>query len=65
MMLMACIHALYALAALSISSPPTLSRPTLTNDADSAARVMILEELRGYYRDLHDRNWTSIVTLAG
>jgi hypothetical protein len=23
---------------------------------------MILEELRGYYRDLHDRNWTSIVT---
>jgi hypothetical protein len=62
MMLMACIHALYALAPLSISSPLTLSRPTVTNDADSAARVMILEELRGYYRDLHDRNWTSIVT---
>lgn len=29
---------------------------------DSAASDRILEELRGYYRDLHDRNWTSIIT---
>lgn len=62
MMLTACIHALSALAALSMSGPSTLLRPVPTGNADSAARVMILEELRGYYRDLHDRNWTSIVT---
>ena len=29
---------------------------------DSAAVAMISEELRGFYRDLHDRNWTSIIT---
>jgi hypothetical protein len=62
MRLTTCIHALYALAALSTSGPSTVPRPIVTVDADSAARVMILEELRGYYRDLHDRNWTSIVT---
>jgi len=62
MMLTACIHALSTLAALSMSGASTLPRPVITGSADSAARVMILEELRGYYRDLHDRNWTSIVT---
>ncbi len=36
------------------------SRAPLHND--SAAVAMISEELRGYYRDLHDRNWTSIIT---
>jgi len=45
-----------------MSGASTLPRPVITGSADSAARVMILEELRGYYRDLHDRNWTSIVT---
>ena len=30
--------------------------------SDSIAHDRIREELRGYYRDLHDRNWTSIVT---
>jgi hypothetical protein len=29
---------------------------------DSAAIAMISEELRAFYRDLHDRNWTSIIT---
>ena len=29
---------------------------------DSAAVAMISEELRAFYRDLHDRNWTSIIT---
>src|SRR3954470_20586071 len=58
-----CIHVLYALAALARPGQPSsprrvspLSRP------DSAATALILEELRGYYRDLHDRNWTQIVT---
>ena len=59
MMILPCI---YALATLATSGSPALSEPIVTGNADSAARVMILEELRGYYRDLHDRNWTSIVT---
>jgi hypothetical protein len=29
---------------------------------DTVAVAMISEELRGFYRDLHDRNWTSIIT---
>ena len=29
---------------------------------DSAAIAAISEELRAYYRDLHDRNWTQIIT---
>jgi hypothetical protein len=29
---------------------------------DIAAVAMISEELRAFYRDLHDRNWTSIIT---
>lgn len=29
---------------------------------DSVAVAMISEELRAFYRDLHDRNWTSIIT---
>jgi hypothetical protein len=61
MMLTTC-HALYALAVLATSGSPWPPAAALTGGADSAARVMILEELRGYYRDLHDRNWTSIVT---
>ena len=35
------------------------SRPV---HGDSAAVAMISEELRAFYRDLHDRNWTSIIT---
>jgi hypothetical protein len=62
MMLTMYIQALYALAALSTSAPPALPPPSLTGSDDSVARVMILEELRGYYRDLRDKNWTSIVT---
>ncbi|MEP7065232.1 MAG: hypothetical protein ABI889_04295 [Gemmatimonadota bacterium] len=54
------LHVLLALARPSHCAAPTTCAPG--TDADSAAIVLILEELRGYYRDLHDRNWTSIVT---
>ena len=56
------LQALYALFAMSISGQHSASRVLSASDADSVASVYILEELRGYYRDLHDRNWTSIVT---
>ncbi|HEY2896373.1 MAG TPA: hypothetical protein VGJ12_04485 [Gemmatimonadaceae bacterium] len=59
---MACIRALYALAVVSSSGAPKLPGIAAASTSDSAARSGILEELRGYYRDLHDRNWTSIVT---
>ncbi len=62
MMLMTCVHALYALSALSLSGQSAVTRLALAGTADSAASVQILEELRGYYRDLHDRNWTAVVT---
>jgi len=62
MMLMLCIRALFALAVVSTSAPPALRAIAVASTSDSAARIGILEELRGYYRDLHDRNWTSIVT---
>jgi hypothetical protein len=39
---------------------PTTGAPASTSD--SASIAMIGEELRAYYRDLHDRNWSSIVT---
>lgn len=59
------MHALCALAA-ALHGPLQMSvqrsSSTRAVPRDSAATVMILEELRGYYRDLHDRNWTSIVT---
>jgi hypothetical protein len=58
-----CIHVVYAIAAFA---HPRQSSPALPGSrspaSDSAATVLILEELRGYYRDLHDRNWTQIVT---
>ena len=47
-----------ALAALSTTGAPGPA----ADSATSAATVAIAEELRAYYRDLHDRNWTSIVT---
>jgi len=62
MKLMTYVHALYALATMSASHPHAPLPMALPSGADSAARAQILEELRGYYRDLHDRNWTSIVT---
>ncbi|HSU94966.1 MAG TPA: hypothetical protein VLI43_14755 [Gemmatimonadaceae bacterium] len=62
MMLMRYVHTLYALAAVSTWHPSALRAIAPTSDADSASTVLILQELRGYYRDLHDRNWTSIVT---
>jgi hypothetical protein len=62
MMFTSCVHALYALSALLLPGQPAVLRFALSSSADSAATVQILEELRGYYRDLHDRNWTSIVT---
>lgn len=58
-----CIRALHVLLALGTSSHTAARAATVTTTAsDSAATVLILEELRGYYRDLHDRNWSSIVT---
>jgi hypothetical protein len=62
MMLMSGVRLLHALAFLAGSGPPVSQPIALPGNADSAARAMIFEELRGYYRDLHDRNWTSIVT---
>jgi hypothetical protein len=59
-----CLRALIALSALSPSSRLAPQRPAVvyTLRTDTAASVAIREELRAYYRDLHDRNWTSIVT---
>jgi hypothetical protein len=62
MMLTRYVHTLYALAALSTSHPHASPSSAPTSDADSATTVLILQELRGYYRDLHDHNWTAIVT---
>ena len=61
-MLMTCIPALYALAVLSSAGQSSPLHVALRSNADSAASAQILEELRGYYRDLHDHDWTSIVT---
>ncbi|HEV7703726.1 MAG TPA: hypothetical protein VGO46_05500 [Gemmatimonadaceae bacterium] len=47
-----------ALAAFSTTGAPGPA----TDSATTAAVVAIGDELRAYYRDLHDRNWTSIVT---
>jgi hypothetical protein len=59
-----CLHAIFALSTLPLMgrSPSHPSPVAHTFRADSAASVAILDELRAYYRDLHDRNWTSIVT---
>jgi hypothetical protein len=64
MTLALCFRALFALSALSPSGQlaSQSGQVVYTRRADSAASVVILEELRAYYRDLHDRNWTSIVT---
>jgi len=65
MTLLTRIHALCAVwAALHapLHSPVQRSSSARAAPHDSAATALILEELRGYYRDLHDRNWTSIVT---
>lgn len=64
MKVMTCFRTLCALSALQLSARPASSGPPAAHAlaADSAASNLILEELRGYYRDLHDRNWTSIVT---
>jgi hypothetical protein len=65
MTLLTRIHALCAVwAALHapLHSPVQRFSSAHAIPHDSAATEMILEELRGYYRDLHDRNWTSIVT---
>ena len=62
---MTCIHALCTLlAALDGPAQTPAQRGTSAHAVprDSAATMSILEELRSYYRDLHDRNWTSIVT---
>jgi hypothetical protein len=64
MTLVLCLRALFALSALTPSGQPASQPPQVahTHRADSVASVVILDELRAYYRDLHDRNWTSIVT---
>ncbi len=53
-------------AAVSTHSPKRdeLRTPAAASSvaADSIAEDRIREELRGYYRDLRDRNWTSMVT---
>jgi hypothetical protein len=56
------LHLLYALFAVPTSGQRASPKFSPASEADSSARVQIFEELRGYYRDLHDRNWTSIVT---
>jgi hypothetical protein len=64
MTLIMCARLMLALATLQRITPtgPRREAPAQRIAADSAATVQILEELRGYYRDLHDRNWTSMVT---
>ena len=64
MTLVLCLRALFALSACSPSGRLASQQPQVahTQRADSAASIVILDELRAYYRDLHDRNWTSIVT---
>ena len=47
-----------ALAALSTTSAPLPG----TDSAAAASIVAIEAEMRAYYRDLHDRDWSSIVT---
>ena len=47
-----------ALAALSTTSAPAPG----SDSAAAASIVAIGAEMRAYYRDLHDRNWSSIVT---
>lgn len=61
MKLLICFPALFALTALSPMRQPASHRPPFVHAprTDSAA---IGGELRAYYRDLHDRNWSSIVT---
>lgn len=53
-----------ALATLLTTGPRKPDTPfvNLKRHEDTAAVAMISEELRGFYRDLHDRNWTSIIT---
>jgi hypothetical protein len=64
MNVMLCMRALIVLSALSSSSQLASgrSRVAFTFRADTAATIAIRDELRAYYRDLHDRNWTSIIT---
>ena len=64
MTLTTCARIMFALATLHRASPraPDPEARTHRSAADSAASIQIHEELRGYYRDLHDRNWTSMVT---
>lgn len=64
MILVALFHVLRALSALSPLGHYPSQRPPVAHTfrADSAASIAILAELRAYYRDLHDRNWNSIVT---
>jgi hypothetical protein len=64
MKLVLCVRMLCALAA-PLQSGERASQPSRvahTLPADSAATVAIVDEMRAYYRDLHDRNWTSIIT---
>jgi hypothetical protein len=58
------LHVLGALAAVSAAGDsgahPRHLAPRI--DSDSTAIMAVASELRSYYRDLHDRNWPSIVT---
>jgi hypothetical protein len=50
-------------ALLTTGNRPLAPRAELhPSRGDSAAVAMISEELRAFYRDLHDKNWTSIIT---
>ncbi len=53
-----------ALAALFTTGHHAIAALTIAPAAptDSAVIAMISEELRAYYRDLHDRNWTQMLT---
>lgn len=58
------VYVLTVLAALSTPGDAVARQRQLerTRVSDSVATTAIVSELRAYYRDLHDRNWTSIVT---
>jgi hypothetical protein len=53
-----------ALAALFTTGHYAIAPRNITpaDSADAAVVAMISEELRAYYRDLHDRNWTQMIT---
>ncbi len=58
------LSAAYTLFALLTAGAPAavLPHPSHRAPSDSAAAIMILEELRAAYRDIDDKNWTDLIT---